>query len=80
MLSERGGMNGIVTVAFLATARSAGQAWAALGISARLAVIGRLRGLIARDAAALAATVARNPADTLVAEVLPLAEAAQAPC
>ncbi len=77
MLNERGGMNGIVTVAFLADARSAGQAWAALGVSARLAVIGRLRRLIARDATDLAATVARNPADTLVAEVLPLAEAAR---
>ena len=77
MLNERGSTNGIVTVAFLADARSAGQAWAALGVSARLAVIGRLRRAIARDAAALAATVARNPADTLVAEVLPLAEAAR---
>jgi len=33
--------------------------------------------LVARDAAALASTVARAPADTLVAEVLPLAEAAR---
>ena len=77
MLSERGGTNGIVTVAFLADARRTGQAWAALGVSARLAVIARLRRLLAGSAAALAATVARSPADTLVAEVLPLAEAAR---
>lgn len=77
MLSESGGMNDIVTAAFLADVRRAGQAWAALGVPARLAVIGRLRRLVARDPAALASTVARNPADTLVAEVLPLAEAAR---
>ncbi len=70
-------MNDLVITPFLSHARNAGQAWAALGLPARLAVIGRLRGLIARDAMALAATVARSPADTLVAEVLPLAEAAR---
>ena len=70
-------MNEVVTTTFLAEARSAGQAWAAMGVPARLAVIGRLRRSIARDPAALAATVARNPADTLVAEVLPLVEAAR---
>ena len=70
-------MNEVVTTAFLADVRSAGQAWAALGVTARLAVIGRLRRSIACDPAVLAATVARNPADTLVAEVLPLAEAAR---
>ena len=63
--------------AALARAREAGRDWAARPLSARLAVIARLRRLVARDAAALAATVARNPADTLVAEVLPLAEAAR---
>ena len=58
-------------------ARAAGQTWAATPLPARLAVISRLRQLIAADAASLAATVRRNPADTLVAEVLPLAEAAR---
>ena len=58
-------------------ARDAGRAWAERGVAARLAVIDRLRRLIARDAAVLAATVARPDADTLVAEVLPLAEAAR---
>ncbi len=58
-------------------ARAAGREWAALGLAARLGVIRRARPLIAREAAALAATVARPPADTLVAEVLPLAEAAR---
>lgn len=70
-------MNDLVITAFLGPARTAGQAWAALGLSARLVVIGRLRGLVARDATTLAATVARTPVDTLVAEVLPLAEAAR---
>ncbi len=69
-------MNDLVITPFLTDARNAGQAWAALGLPARLAVIGRLRRLVARDAVALAATVKRSPADTLVAEVLPLAEAA----
>jgi len=77
MLTESGSMNEVVTTTFLAEARGAGQAWAAMGVPARLAVIGRLRRLIAHDPAALASTVARNPADTLVAEVLPLAEAAR---
>jgi acyl-CoA reductase-like NAD-dependent aldehyde dehydrogenase len=77
MLTESGSMNEVVTTTFLAETRSAGQAWAAMGVPARLAVIGRLRHLIARDPAVLASTVARNPADTLVAEVLPLAEAAR---
>jgi len=70
-------MNDLVITTFLSEARTAGRAWAASGLPARLAVIGCLRGLIARDAAALASTVARAPADTLVAEVLPLAEAAR---
>jgi len=74
-------MNELVTTTFLSSiflddARAAGAAWAALGISARLSVIRRLRGLIASEAAALASAVARAPSDTLVAEVLPLAEAA----
>jgi len=61
----------------LARARAAGRAWAALPLPDRLQVVARVRRLVARGAAALAATVARNPADTLVAEVLPLAEAAR---
>ena len=55
----------------LAEARAAGRAWAARPLRDRLQVIGRVRRLIAREAAALAATVPRTPADTLVAEVLP---------
>jgi acyl-CoA reductase-like NAD-dependent aldehyde dehydrogenase len=41
----------------------------------RLAVVRRARGLIAERARELASTVRRDVADTLVAEVLPLAEA-----
>jgi len=74
-------MNSIPTndaiTAALATAQVAGAAWAASPLRTRLAVVARLRRLIARDAAALATTIARTPADTLVAEVLPLAEAAR---
>ncbi len=72
-------MNDVVTplsCSALATARRAQPDWAAVGIAVRLRVIGTARRLIARDARALAATVDRNPADTLAAEVLPLAEAA----
>lgn len=69
-------MNDLVITATLARARTAGQTWSNIALPARLAVIGCVRRLIARDAAALAATVERTPADTLVAEVLPLAEAA----
>ena len=57
-------------------ARAAQPAWAGAGVAARLRVMATLRRLIARDAGALAATIDRDPADTLVAEVLPLAEAA----
>ncbi len=70
-------MNDLVITATLARARTAGRTWADMGLPARLAVIGCVRRLIARDAAALAAAVKRAPADTLVAEVLPLAEAAR---
>ena len=63
--------------AALAQTRAAGRAWAARPVVDRLPVIARVRQLIARDAAALAATVARDAADTLVAEVLPLVEAAR---
>ena len=70
-------MNDLVITECLARARKAGRTWADTALPARLAVIGCLRRLIARDAAALAATVERALADTLVAEVLPLAEAAR---
>ncbi len=63
--------------ASLANARDAASVWAATPLAVRVEVLRRVRRLIARDAAALAATVARTPADTLVAEVLPLAEAAR---
>lgn len=68
-------MNDLVITDALTRAQVAGRAWAGSGLPARLAVIARLRRLIARDAASLAATVDRSLADTLVAEVLPLAEA-----
>ena len=77
-------MNDLVTLsceaevaAALIQARMAGAAWAAAGLRTRLAVVARARRLIAAEAAALAATVRRAAADTLVAEVLPLAEAAR---
>ncbi len=72
-------MNDLVIPAMctsLGSARLAQPAWAATPIVARLRVVGAARRLIARDASALAATVNRNAADTLVAEVLPLAAAA----
>ena len=57
-------------------ARAAQPGWWAAGLPARLRVVRRLRTLLATDAAALASTVAhRPPADTLVAELLPLIEA-----
>lgn len=67
----------------LDVARAAQSRWAAVPVRERLASIRRLRHLIARHAEALAATVPlsvpgslqRNLADTLVAEVLPLADA-----
>ena len=67
----------------LAAARGAQQTWAALPIRRRLAIVRRLRHAIARHAETLAAAVPltvpgslhRNLADTLVTEVLPLAEA-----
>jgi len=70
-------MDDLVITDALAQARVAGRAWAGAGLPARLKVIARLRRLVARDAAVLAATVDRSLADTLVAEVLPLAEAAR---
>ena len=61
----------------LARARTVGVDWYAIGVRARLAVVRQARRIMAAEAAALAATVRRNPADTLVAEVLPLLEAAR---
>ncbi len=61
----------------LKTARVAGAEWAAAGVQARLRVIRRARRLMAGRATALALTVRRPVADTLVAEVLPLLEAAR---
>ncbi len=63
-------------------ARQAGQAWAGIRVVQRLAVVRRARRLMARRAAELAASVTgarvgRPVADTLVAEVLPLLEAAR---
>ena len=66
-------MDGLV----IGASRKAGAQWAAQTLPDRLRVIARLRRMLGRDAPALAATVARPPADTLMAEVLPLAEAAR---
>lgn len=63
----------------IARTRRAQQAWAAKPVRQRLAVVRRLRHLIAERADALAQTLPetanRSRADTLVAEVLPLADA-----
>src|SRR5436309_16133322 len=60
-------------------AREARPAWAATPVAARLAVVGRLRGLVATNATRLAEAVRtsrRNPlAEALAGEVLPLADA-----
>lgn len=57
-------------------ARSAQQAWAAQPIAERLSVLRRMRHLLAAQTEALTAAIApelaRNAADTLSAEVLPL--------
>ena len=65
--------------AALARARAAAAGWACLPVAARLAVIRRLRRLVARDCDHIAALLAdrRPAAETLVSEVLPLAEAAR---
>lgn len=62
----------------MATAREAQAAWGALDARERCRTLGRLRGLLARDGAALADLVrapARAPGDTMAAEILPLADA-----
>jgi len=60
-------------------ARHAAAGWAATEVRARLAVLGRTRRMIGARAASLADAVGprRPAADTLAAEVLPLAEAAR---
>ena len=63
----------------LARARAAAHQWRGTPLARRLAVIRRARRLIAAEASALAASLgpSRPAADTLVAEILPLAEAAR---
>lgn len=71
------------SAASLVEARTAQQPWKMAGVRSRLRVIRRLRRLLAQSPVELARTVPlevpgslhRNVADTLVAEVLPLAEA-----
>jgi acyl-CoA reductase-like NAD-dependent aldehyde dehydrogenase len=70
-------MNQFVIDPFLVKARRGGLAWAAVPLAERLAVIARTRIAIARRAPALAATIARPEADTIAAEILPLAAAAR---
>ena len=67
-------MDGLVIIG---DARKAGAGWAATPVQQRLQVIHRVRRMLGRDGLALAGTVDRPLADTLVAEVLPLAEAAR---
>ena len=66
---------GSVVAGHLARGRVAQARWAVTPVAERLAVVRRARRLMAREAEALAGAVARAPADTLVAEVLPLLEA-----
>jgi acyl-CoA reductase-like NAD-dependent aldehyde dehydrogenase len=57
-------------------ARHAQSAWSARGIAERLKILGRARGILARMThdlvEAMPSRLARTPADTLAAEVLPL--------
>ena len=67
-----------VVAAVLRRARQSGRDWAARPIAERLAVIRRARRLIARDCQVLSALIERRAvAETLVSEVLPLADAAR---
>ena len=61
----------------LAACRAAGVDWAATPLRTRLRVVQRLRRLLAMQAGAVAAAVNRPVADTIVAEILPLLEAAR---
>jgi acyl-CoA reductase-like NAD-dependent aldehyde dehydrogenase len=60
-------------------ARQAQRRWAALPLHARLEAVGRLRRRLAREAEALIATLSnqggRSPAESVAAELLPLADA-----
>lgn len=69
-------MNDIVIDPFFVSLQQAGARWAATPIKQRLALIARCRHAIAANAEGLAATNPRPLADTLSAEILPLAEAA----
>lgn len=69
-------MNENVIDPILVRAKQAGAKWAATPIKRRLAVIARCRHAIVANAETLAATNPRPLADTLSAEILPLAEAA----
>ena len=70
-------MNKIVIDPFLVRARGLGAAWGTWPLADRLAVIRRTRIAIARTVPALAATISRPDADTIAAEILPLAAAAR---
>jgi len=70
-------MNEIVTDRAVIIHRQHAARWAAVPLEERLAVLGRCRHAIAAQAEALAGTNRRSLADTLSAEVLPLAEAAR---
>lgn len=70
-------MNELVTPTVPEEARRAASGWDALGVPARLRVVRQARRLMAARAETLARTVSRPVADTVVAEVLPLLEAAR---
>lgn len=55
--------------------RRAQQEWAKTGVRERLRIVRRVRGLIAERSLELTGAVRRDAGETLVAEVLPLAEA-----
>lgn len=59
-----------------AAARAAQPAWAATPVAARLAVIRAFRHALAEQAEEIAAAVPRPAAETLTAQVIPLADAA----
>ena len=58
----------------LAEVRAAQAVWARAPLGERLAIVRKARHLVARRALELTSLVRRDPADTLVAEILPLAE------
>ncbi len=72
-----GAMGELVIDPILVKAREAGAAWAARPLAERLGVIGAARRMIAREARAFAAALQRPDADSVAAEILPLAEAAR---